>query len=376
MPELRERPERIDLAQADDIRDVIHRAVACLAGGGVVGLPTESGRAFLSAVLPPRGANRLFDFRSSDLSHRPTLLLRHVNEVADWVPPLSKIGCRLAKRSWPGPITLTVPVPRGYGLSGCLPDLARDTLFHEDRVALRVPPDGLLREILRLTPGPVASIDDVTPRGEAAGTDKPRIEIENIDMIIDDGKGPVNLGPTVVSIDEDRWMIDRAGIITEEEIAAIAGTIWLFVCTGNTCRSPMAEAICKIMLAKRLGCAVDELIQKGHVVMSAGVAAGEGMPAAAHAIEVIAARGGSLKRHASCRATDSLIRHADHIFALAGEHLDILIDNVPDAAEKIRMLDPNGYDIVDPIGSDRAMYHDTAQQIEESLGAWLDEIGI
>src|SRR5712691_6240493 len=68
----------------------------------------------------------------------------------------------------------------------------------------------------------------------------------------------------------------------------------LFVCTGNTCRSPLAEALCKKRLAEQLGCRVDELAERGYVVASAGVSAYPGDEAAAAAVEIAAEFGAGL----------------------------------------------------------------------------------
>ena len=62
------------------------------------------------------------------------------------------------------------------------------------------------------------------------------------------------------------------------------GARWtVFVCTGNTCRSPLAEGLCKKLLAERLGCPAEELPQRGFLVISAGIAAMMGGEAAAEA---------------------------------------------------------------------------------------------
>src|SRR3954470_49452 len=82
--------ERIELSRADDPRDVVHRAVACLAQGGVVGLPTESsygiaaGASHPSAVRRLRAAAGLDGPEPSTVDRRPTLLLRGPGEVRDW----------------------------------------------------------------------------------------------------------------------------------------------------------------------------------------------------------------------------------------------------------------------------------------------------
>lgn len=136
----------------------------------------------------------------------------------------------------------------------------------------------------------------------------------------------------------------------------------------------MAEALCKAKLAERLGCEAGALVDRGHVVMSAGVGASDGMPAAAHAVEVVAARGGSLKGHASRRATVDLLRMADLIVTLAGDHLDVVLDLAPDVAGRVRLLHPEGLDVVDPVGSDLATYEETAREIEEHLARLLDDL--
>ena len=99
------------------------------------------------------------------------------------------------------------------------------------------------------------------------------------------------------------------------------------------------------------------------------------MPAAAHAIDVVRARGGSLDHHASRQVTVDLVRHADHIITMTGDHLESLLDHVPEAAPRTRLLHPDGGDVADPVGSDRDTYLQTAHAIEDYLERLLDELG-
>jgi protein-tyrosine-phosphatase len=71
-----------------------------------------------------------------------------------------------------------------------------------------------------------------------------------------------------------------------------------------------------------------------------------------------------------------LLRRADLIVALAGDHLDVVLELAPDVADRARMLHPEGLDVVDPIGSDRITYEETAREIESHLDRLLDDLGV
>src|SRR5262249_56414815 len=131
--------------------------------------------------------------------------------------------------------------------------------------------------------------------------------------ILDDGPCRFGRSPTVVRVDGDRWEVLHDGLITREQLQVQAACWIVFVCTGNTCRSPLAEALCKKLLADRLGCTVEELPARGYYVASAGVSALGGGPAAAEAEQVARSFGADLSTHRSQPLTMELAARADYL---------------------------------------------------------------
>lgn len=134
----------------------------------------------------------------------------------------------------------------------------------------------------------------------------------------------------------------------------------LLVCTGNTCRSPMAEALARDVLRD----------QPGVTVGSAGIYAEVGRPASSEAVGVMRDMGLDLMCHRSRPLTAELIDAADEVYTMTASHRRGVLDLAPHAEGKVRRLDPGG-DIEDPIGAERAVYQRTAEQIRRALEARL-----
>ena len=151
--------------------------------------------------------------------------------------------------------------------------------------------------------------------------------------------------------------------------------LFLFVCSGNTCRSPMAAAIANAEIAARLGIPFKSMETVNVRALSAGVSAKVGAPLMPEAAEVLRSLNVPAQPHAARNLTPELAAEAELIFCMTKAHRKAVVEMLPAVEGKTYCLGTTA-DIDDPIGKGIAAYVNCARQIQQLVRVRLNEIGL
>lgn len=367
-------PRLIDLRRADDHRDVVHRAVQTLVEGGLVVFPTETVYGVGASARSELGVQKIFDAKGRSQEVPLALAVKSAEEALDYIPHPGRVAERLARRCWPGPVTLVMDYSpstgqNAGGLLEQLPTKVQKVICPQGTVGFRVPANETLLAILQILAGPIALTSANRSGEQPATTAQEAIASlgESVDLVLDQGPCHYGQASTVVHAGDEGFRCLREGVVSEAALERLSSMIILLVCTGNTCRSPMAEVVARKLAAEKLGCQPAELEQKGVLITSAGIAAAPGCGPSAEAVAVMQEQRLDLTQHCSQPLTEKLVRHADVIFTMTDGHRQAILRRWPESAGRTQTLSADSSDISDPIGGPISVYRECAQQIESAL---------
>ena len=337
--------------ESEGRKEAVRQAARLLADGAIVAFPTETVYGLGVNARVPEAVERLYVLKGRVRSKPFTVHVAELSDVDALGLEISVVGRRLMERCWPGPLTIIFTRTDG------------------GTVGVRLPDHELARELIRRAKCPVLA-PSANLAGEPPATSAEQVleKFEgSIEAVLDGGATRFGESSTVVRLVGDEYKIEREGVLSQERLRHVMNVSMLFVCSGNSCRSPIAEGLCRKLLERKLGVEQSALTEHGYEVASCGTHAIVGVPASAESRIVARELDVDLSEHLSRPVTERMLRAADFVYVMTPEQMAEVLSLSPDAKGKVMLLDPKGRPIADPHGGDLETYRRCARMIEEAL---------
>jgi protein-tyrosine phosphatase len=364
-------------------RLVVEQAADALRAGALIVFPTETVYGIAASATSKKGIEALRVFKQRPHNQPFTLHLPDTLSISRYIDTSPALVQRVIRKLLPGPVTLVVdaddPIIRDRLNTLGLPDDARQRIYLRNTIGIRCPDLPITQQWLAAVGSPVVA-SSANRRGVPAPVDaeEAALAVGNAaELVINAGRSRYAKPSTIVRVRQInglyKWTVERAGVYEERTIRKLMQRTVMMVCTGNTCRSPIAEGLAKHIASQQKGITPQDLQAAGVHIISGGTHASSGAPASAEAIQVMHEFGIDISSHRSRPITPDLINEADEIYCMTSSHRQAILTLAPHAAEKIFLLDPAGRDVDDPIGADLKGYRRTAELIRRQLAQRIKE---
>ncbi len=332
--------------------DRIAHCAGVIRQGGLVVFPTETVYGIAADFNNPKAMARLRDVKRRDGDKPFSIHISQKSLLPNYTPIKSPEVYKLIDECWPGPLTVVVPC------------------FEEGRtIGVRIPHHKIALSLVEESQCTVAA-----PSANFAGNPPPSTcqaalaDLDGlVDLAIDGGEAKFGLASSVVDFTKETPVVLRQGPISQADVDRITQKKRvLFICTGNSCRSVMAEYLLKDMLKNTLNVEV----------VSAGTAVYFHTSASSETLSVLRKEGIDASGHQSQPIGSILLRKSDLILVMTRSHRQQVLERVPAVEKRVYQLreflqERPGYDgdldIPDPMGKSFETYEECAAMIKSAV---------
>lgn len=346
--------KKIIIDPKDIDHSLVRQAVQIIQEGGIVALPTETVYGLGVCVGKKDAVDKLYALKRRPKDKPFSFALGSIDEAIekhfDTLPPF---GYRLIEKFWPGPLTVIYHTPG------------------DKEVGIRVPAHVITSEILNEL-GTAVYLPSANISGEKEAMSAAEVEDifgSKLDLIVDGGKCAYSQPSTIIDLISKPFKVLREGVILEQDIVkTFIRKRVLFVCTGNSCRSPMAQFLLQKYLSEER-----PYFEERYEIISRGISAPEGLKISSSVVNILKEDEGlNISEFYAQKLDRYTILSSDLIFVMEDIQRKYILELEPKAEGRVfnlrKFLSPETEkDIPDPIGRNLAVYREVYSIIKEAI---------